>query len=573
MPVLSCMDLPTEIWNECCALIPKKGLKNLALTCHFFHDVSLPFLFEKIACRFAIVSFEKFPSGEKIPEELLQILTKVLKHFAEAAASEKHVAHVQNCIFGFEAVEIHQGHNTFGLERCTAPWVTLAFEILAQGFIASLPQFTEVRQVVISGFNNMSLGEGLYTALAALPHLHATEFEDFIFSAHTNPPRLNLRNVQIDNANDNDILNEPWNIPDIFSCQELRNLTLYSIPYAANLFRALSLEGCPQLVNLSIMLHQNCGIPELYSFLESCPNLTTIRVESTELSDTVIILPLPASTIPCLSEFSGPAPFAAAFIPGRPVGCVKISVNLEKPPDAPDVRQNILDKSLDLEEAHLQSLFSSISQSTVSITDIFISYMACRPEFLALVAKYFPELKNFTLDSDACFGLLFPRKLCGCCGSFSSYLPIGDLIGQDPHSSVSDNYLELENDRLVPVLMHDKYMPILHWFAVNGVKFAENLETLNFRAHLPSKFCQKDEGKLIENCRLFGRPYTANLANSILNKLGDNHSVLRKIRVDDELCWTKMWRVRGGLLKGAQLRRGLRVGRVGLVLQILDIFL
>ncbi|KAF8908187.1 hypothetical protein CPB84DRAFT_1767523 [Gymnopilus junonius] len=470
-----------------------------------------------------------------------------MKHFKEIATSEKHASLVHKCTFQYSVLGLPQ-ETSGSWGKSTMPWVTRTYDSFIQGFIASIPHFVNLHEITIHGFKKEIKNE-VFTALAALRHLESASFKAVKFGIHTIESRLKIRNFYLDNQTEEEPPHRSSPALDIISGQYLQKLDLYSIPYSTRIFSALKgLGGCPELTHLSVVLHSTKDISALYSFLASCPKLISIRVECANISNEYAVPPLPTSTIPYLSSFCGPSTLAATFIPGRPVQKVAISLNFER--SFASFRFDVLEEARRVKIEFLKDLFSSVAQSTEPITDLFMSYLPCRPEFLALISEYFPMLKRFTFDTGACNDFLFPRNNFESfsflsqtsVSSFSSFLPIGDFAVDSTCSITSADRQKLDNKQLLPASMHSFYMPILHWITVNEVPFPESLETLSFRAQFPSTFSREEERKLAEKDQILGRPYTFDLANSILSKLGDRYSVLRKIEVvgkKEELCWTR----------------------------------
>ncbi|KAF8902735.1 hypothetical protein CPB84DRAFT_1961439 [Gymnopilus junonius] len=512
---------PYEIWRECFMLLDMKDHKNLARTCHLFHDICLPFILKSITYSLKFIFNKKCLFGDMAKQ--LQEFTEHEGHFLGLIADDRRRALVRKLTLA------HSLKLAPRTDEMVAKSAKDAYDMYLETFMNCVPLFSYLNEIDIRF--NKNLDKKLLSALATLPQLEQLSLFSVKFGAHVSKPLIKVRKLLIDNkVHDSNPIGTAKRL-EVFSGEALEELKILSRAYGPKLFRSFANQKTlKQLKHLSFQLHSH-ELSTLEPFLEKCPKLSSINADfgiRSHVTPTTIP-PLPPSTIPHLNSFTGYDAEVEIFVPKRPVRKV-ILVQPDK----------WIGPTRTSEQ--LRKLFANLSKSTGPICDLHID-MALTPELMDSITTHFPQLSQLGLQLD----------------TWKQVFPCQDPIDVPFEDAVMDQillkgwFVDPEEDKgssakhFPQIYLFNVYVRVLHWIAHKKIVIPPRLETLflevnNWYLHLPEIPQDPDSLYVLDN-RFQHILYLGFIAELIFKTLSIHYPTLHEVvigaRQKNEIRWEK----------------------------------
>ncbi|KAJ7247037.1 hypothetical protein C8J57DRAFT_1359885 [Mycena rebaudengoi] len=331
--------LSTEVWEYCWAYCSNRQLQSLVLVCRLFRDICHPLLFSDLefsAPDVESISEENWKDSDQyIVSERLRLLQIARSRHAWAV----HRLDFLGC-FELDLVWLYP----------TVPEIySLQTDYLAtvETLLPMLHAFQQLRQVHLC---ELTVDESVRTALCALPRLTDLTLDVCDITSRISP-LLPLRRFALSgDVSDSAGMLSPLHI---VSSKYLHTLDLQSWEEGASTLASFRPgEAFRNLVDLTIAVSDDIA-STFFVFLADCPMLERLDL----LSTPSLVHPhrVPAATIPLLNSFHGSLHLVMAFVCGRPVDA--LTVTLDRPPG---------DQALDV-LPELESVLLEIAQNPVRL--------------------------------------------------------------------------------------------------------------------------------------------------------------------------------------------------------------
>ncbi|KAH9484398.1 hypothetical protein JR316_0003879 [Psilocybe cubensis] len=505
--------IPTEIWTECADQLSFNDQKNLLLTCQFFRDVCLRFVFKHKS--FYLHVCKDMGSGNCCGPFASRV-----ENVALVADSNALAPHVRKLTLRYDQSR----------PRTFSHQLKQLYPLFIKSCLELIPRFPNLRSVYIS--SNKPVDKALMHALALCPQLDELGMGPVRFGAHSlsRGVRLCVRKLGIYNNCIGSDTNprKAAKVLDMFSGERLERLEVLSHIYAPKIAHALARQSnCTRLTFLRVRISPE-DFKTFIPFLVSCANIEALSVtlhESLTCRDSAFpphsfpnSLPqLPTSALRKLNSITGSGEIIALIVPGRRVQSVTTLIS------------NPMPRFMKLDQGEFEALvLPRLVESKGPVKSLVLEGNVFGKNMLNPISLRMPSLTSLCvwLGDDSGVDTDPFKEATGTLAIVREYL------------AHCKNTPGNEAKVLTPFVRHKKYLIILHLIALGKIRLPRDLEQLDlvdraFSVSWEQRLFQWDHCHLMKSEETHGTAYSLNMVSAIFFAISRIYPSFRLLNLSD----------------------------------------
>ncbi|KAJ7134050.1 hypothetical protein C8R43DRAFT_1239352 [Mycena crocata] len=356
----------TELWSNCWQYCDHITLKRLSLSCRYFRTTCQPLLFQEQRVSVPGVDATNWiQSTWDIHNTTLRLRRLAASDLAAAVR-----------VFVWTGNSRLDRDLSVEFPRITH--INVLCETLGRLVATFASTIGAYRQLRVLHIAELTVDEGIRAALVTLPLLDNLTVHQCSIPCRTGTlvPVRKFRFFGMNSLSNKDIeIVAPNRLEDLF-------LTAIGAEQGIDLLSALTRQLLPCLVKLTIVLSDEAS-NIFFRFLNACPTLESLNIQTMYLPLTIFPLTLPPTTIPILNSFEGPDISAGLFARERPV-----------------TRVSLHSRTMGKTAAELIPIIRDVARGSVPLRSLAISgsiFSEELPKLFAAVRTLFPGLQSLSI--------------------------------------------------------------------------------------------------------------------------------------------------------------------------------